>query len=97
LRALEYYKGLLFLTTNRVATFDEAFKSRVHVSLHYKKLGFEQRNVIWKNCFERAEKIDAIIVTEAAKRYFSEDQTVKQLDWNGREIQYGMPSPKLKT
>jgi len=33
LRILEYYKGLLFLTTNRVGTFDEAFKSRVHISL----------------------------------------------------------------
>jgi hypothetical protein len=42
LRMLEYYKGLLFLTTNRVGTFDEAFKSRVHISLfckldHYRK------------------------------------------------------------
>lgn len=33
LRMLEYYKGLLFLTTNRVGAFDEAFKSRVHISL----------------------------------------------------------------
>jgi SpoVK/Ycf46/Vps4 family AAA+-type ATPase len=33
LRMLEYYKGLLFLTTNRVGTFDEAFTSRVHISL----------------------------------------------------------------
>ena len=33
LRIMEYYKGLLFLTTNRVGTFDEAFKSRVHISL----------------------------------------------------------------
>lgn len=33
LRMLEYYKGLLFLTTNRVGAFDEAFKSRVHITL----------------------------------------------------------------
>jgi SpoVK/Ycf46/Vps4 family AAA+-type ATPase len=36
LRMLEYYKGLLFLTTNRVGTFDEAFTSRVHISLFCK-------------------------------------------------------------
>ena len=36
LRILEYYKGLLFLTTNRVGSFDEAFKSRVHISLFCK-------------------------------------------------------------
>lgn len=35
LRALEYYRGVLFLTTNRVQTFDAAFTSRIHVALHY--------------------------------------------------------------
>lgn len=35
LRVLEYYNGLLFLTTNRVGTIDEAFKSRIHISLYY--------------------------------------------------------------
>lgn len=33
LRTLEYYDGLLFLTTNRVGTLDEAFRSRIHVTL----------------------------------------------------------------
>lgn len=32
---LKYYNGILFLTTNRVGTLDEAFKSRVHLSLYY--------------------------------------------------------------
>jgi len=36
LRMLEYYKGVLILTTNRIGTFDEAFKSRVHLSLFCK-------------------------------------------------------------
>lgn len=29
LRVLEYYEGILILTSNRIGTFDEAFKSRV--------------------------------------------------------------------
>ena len=33
LRQLEYYKGTLFLTTNRVGDMNPAFKSRIHVSL----------------------------------------------------------------
>lgn len=33
LRALEYYEGILILTTNRVGTFDEAFKSRIQLAL----------------------------------------------------------------
>ncbi|KAF2189528.1 hypothetical protein K469DRAFT_747594 [Zopfia rhizophila CBS 207.26] len=34
LRVLEFYSGILFLTTNRVGTMDEAFKSRIHISLY---------------------------------------------------------------
>lgn len=36
LRVLEFYSGILFLTTNRVGTMDEAFKSRIHISLYCK-------------------------------------------------------------
>ena len=35
LRCLEYYKGVLFLTTNRVGAFDDALVSRVNVTMHY--------------------------------------------------------------
>jgi len=35
LRILEYYDGILILTSNRVEMFDEAFKSRIQVALHY--------------------------------------------------------------
>ncbi len=36
LRALEFYSGILFLTTNRVGTIDEALKSRIDLSLYCK-------------------------------------------------------------
>lgn len=48
LRVLEYYEGILVLTTNRVGTFDEAFKSRILLSLHYEKLNKTQRLKIWR-------------------------------------------------
>ncbi|KLU91964.1 hypothetical protein MAPG_10912 [Magnaporthiopsis poae ATCC 64411] len=41
LRVLEYYTGILFLTTNRIGDFDEAFSSRIHVSLYYPPLQLE--------------------------------------------------------
>ncbi|KUI62436.1 hypothetical protein VP1G_09551 [Cytospora mali] len=63
LRALEYYEGILILTTNRVGTFDEAFKSRIQPSLrderlHPKALGEHERidfNDIELNTDELAE------------------------------------------
>lgn len=38
LRLLEYFQGILFLTTNRVATFDDAFQSRIHIALRVSAL-----------------------------------------------------------
>jgi AAA+ superfamily predicted ATPase len=49
LRVLEYYSGILFLTTNRVATFDDAFKSRIHIPIRYTDLDFNSRLQIWRN------------------------------------------------
>ncbi|KAJ6616286.1 hypothetical protein B0H10DRAFT_1949311 [Mycena sp. CBHHK59/15] len=34
LRRLEYFRGILFMTTNRFKNFDPAFQSRIHLSLH---------------------------------------------------------------
>jgi AAA+ superfamily predicted ATPase len=49
LRVLEYYSGILFLTTNRVTTFDDAFKSRIHIPIRYTDLTVESRKQIWRN------------------------------------------------
>lgn len=48
LRVLEYYDGILILTTNRVGTFDEAFKSRIQLAVHYPLLKKSDRAQIWK-------------------------------------------------
>lgn len=55
LRVLEYYEGILILTTNRVGTFDEAFKSRILLSLHYDKLSKGQRKQIWRGFVNHLE------------------------------------------
>ncbi|KAI1787039.1 P-loop containing nucleoside triphosphate hydrolase protein [Ganoderma leucocontextum] len=47
LRQLEYFRGILFLTTNRVRVFDEAFQSRIHVSLRYADLSSDAKRQIW--------------------------------------------------
>ncbi|PVI02117.1 P-loop containing nucleoside triphosphate hydrolase protein [Periconia macrospinosa] len=57
LRTLEYYDGILILTSNRVGTFDEAFKSRIQLALHYKKLDRAQREHIWTNFLDRLKDL----------------------------------------
>ena len=56
LRALEYYQGLLFLTTNRVGTFDDAFVSRIHIVIHYSDFANVQRGQIWEHLLQQARK-----------------------------------------
>ncbi|KAI0839056.1 P-loop containing nucleoside triphosphate hydrolase protein [Hypoxylon sp. FL0890] len=88
LRALEYYRGVLFLTTNRVQTFDSAFTSRIHVALHYKSLTDSDREKIWLNSFERLERDSGgkVHVAVATREYAYESRDVQSLRWNGREI-----------
>lgn len=97
LRALEYYRGVLFLTTNRVESFDPAFTSRIHVALHYRQLSGADRARIWANNFDRLERDSAgkVFVAPSAREYILERDIdreagfvgeVGQLRWNGREI-----------
>ncbi|KAF6815979.1 ATPase [Colletotrichum sojae] len=88
LRALEYYRGVLFLTTNRVQAFDSAFTSRIHVALHYKNLSDVDRERIWANNFERLDRDSngRVRVAVATREYAYESRDVQSLRWNGREI-----------
>ncbi len=45
---MEYYAGILFLTTNRVGDFDEAFTSRIHISLYYPELNADKTVGVFK-------------------------------------------------
>ncbi|CAG8676600.1 41470_t:CDS:2 [Gigaspora margarita] len=54
LRLLEYYRGILFLTTNRGKNFDDAIRSRISLFLHYPTLSKDDKLNIWKNFIRRA-------------------------------------------
>lgn len=81
LRELEQYDGILFLTTNRLQTFDEAILSRIHVSLKYPELGRDAREAIWRYFVERGTTEREKPV--CSKRMFNE-LAAKKL--NGREV-----------
>ncbi|KAL8920301.1 MAG: hypothetical protein Q9172_004560 [Xanthocarpia lactea] len=56
LRILEYYEGILFLTTNRHHTIDPAFVSRIHLSIAYPALSADARREIWISFTTRANR-----------------------------------------
>lgn len=47
LRVLEYYDGILILTTNRIKTFDIAVQSRANFVIKYENLKDEQKRNIY--------------------------------------------------
>jgi len=54
LKILEFFNGILFLTTNRSVNFDPAVPSRVHVTVHFQDLTEEHREIIWKNMMKHS-------------------------------------------
>lgn len=93
LRVLEYYAGVLFLTTNRIGDFDEAFSSRIHISLYYPPLKRSSTRKIFdlnlRNIQQRIEERGVEIEVEHdqilgwAVDYWRRN---KKMRWNGRQI-----------
>ncbi|KAI0437025.1 P-loop containing nucleoside triphosphate hydrolase protein [Xylaria telfairii] len=52
LKELEYFSGIIFLTTNRVETFDWAMKSRIHLALGFTPPGTSIRRQMWTQALE---------------------------------------------
>ena len=95
LRALEYYSGILFLTTNRVGAFDPAFRSRIHMSLFYPKIDEAKTIEIWTNNLSRAAEVwdkklqireeDRKKILGFAATHYRE-LAKSESTWNGRQI-----------
>ena len=92
LRVLEYYSGILFLTTNKVGHFDEAFKSRIHVSLYFPALDKRSTLKVWKMNLERLSKssrafeVEAEDIYDYARRHYKDLHKKGKTTWNGRQI-----------
>ncbi|KAF4542890.1 AAA family ATPAse [Lasiodiplodia theobromae] len=80
---LEYYDGILILTSNRVGTFDEAFKSRIQLALHYPNLDLAQRKQIWKNFTHRLDSLEEDVDTDAILVSINK---LAKYEMNGRQI-----------
>ncbi|KAF5501636.1 Ribosome biogenesis ATPase RIX7 [Colletotrichum siamense] len=101
LRVLEYYSGILFLTTNRVGALDEGFRSRVHLSLCYPNLSLIDTIKILEANLQRLPRVkdgvagdgyldveDESIIRFVSDEYdeYSRRTRRKRGPWNGRQI-----------
>ncbi|CAM1509514.1 Fc.00g032530.m01.CDS01 [Cosmosporella sp. VM-42] len=86
LRVLEYYDGILILTSNRVGTLDEGFKSRIQLALEYPKLDSDSRRTIWENFLERLDSDPAVTSELDISDLRRNLANLAKYELNGREI-----------
>jgi ATPase family associated with various cellular activities (AAA) len=91
LRVLEYYEGILFLTTNRIDNIDPAFQSRIHVSMAYPELNAKSQRHIWANFLEGRKGGDS-----AAHEFTEQDlDELAEVGLNGRQIKNVLKTAQL--
>ncbi|KAI9693169.1 MAG: hypothetical protein M1822_005165 [Bathelium mastoideum] len=83
LRLLEYFQGILFLTTNRVETFDDAIQSRVHVALRYMELDSKARKEVWRMFVEKCRAVEGVDTVTFKESDF---ESLARKTMNGRQI-----------
>ena len=74
------------MTTNRVKTFDEAFQSRIHVSLRYHDLKPDARQTIWVAFLNKVKAQQTIDPDTGLGITRSELHDLAERPVNGRQI-----------
>ncbi|KAK3311084.1 P-loop containing nucleoside triphosphate hydrolase protein [Chaetomium strumarium] len=87
LRTLEYYEGIMFMTTNRVEDIDAAFQSRIHVSIEYPDLTAASRRTIWANFLKGSTIKSSLTDKDIAE--------LAELKLNGRQIKNVLKTAQL--
>ncbi len=72
---MDYFKGVMFLTTNRPEVIDAAIYSRVTLNVDYPDLDVETRELIWNEKLKNAK----IEVADGLNK-------ISKIEINGREI-----------
>lgn len=78
---MEYYEGILILTTNRIKTFDVAVQSRVHLAVRFQDLSQEDRKKIFRIFYSQLNAGNCHELTKLSE--YIDDFEEK---FNGRQI-----------
>jgi SpoVK/Ycf46/Vps4 family AAA+-type ATPase len=87
---------MLFLTTNRVGTIDEALRSRIHMSLFYPNPNETQTVKIWEGLLARAKRDNPNLVVNQdeivgyARNLYRMQMSQRKINWTGRQLRNAM-------
>ena len=99
LRALEYYRGMIFLTTNEPGRIDDAVSSRIHLAIEYHSLKKDKRRQVWlKHINQMKQQQDAptwpkdvpkVTLDETTQNFIISEEgipNIEDLNMSGRDI-----------
>ena len=89
LREVEYFKGVLIMTTNRVKAFDPAILSRIHHAVDFEETSPDQETRIWRSWSNRLKELKLTTKNSATKIDKWIDSTMKSRKrevLSGREV-----------
>ncbi|KAF2792672.1 putative ATP-dependent zinc metalloprotease FtsH [Melanomma pulvis-pyrius CBS 109.77] len=92
LRQLEYFQGIMFLTTNRVDNMDAAFESRIHLTLNYNELDKASRRQVWSTFLDRCYEMRD---SSVGKFTDAEVDRLAKVQLNGRQIKNVLKTAQL--
>jgi ATP-dependent 26S proteasome regulatory subunit len=85
---LEYYDGILILTTNRLKTFDHAVMSRINLPIKYPPLDYERKKKIFHNLLNNLSN-DGVTSKPEIFNWLDDDESEAMQKFeslNGRQI-----------
>jgi len=94
LRLLEYFEGIMFLTTNRLENMDAAFESRIHLTLNFTDLDKTSRKQVWSTFLNRSAQAKDSNVGVGAFSDADLDKLSKE-KLNGRQIKNVLKTAQL--
>lgn len=86
LRILEYYDGILILTTNRIRTFDIAVQSRINLAIRYNELSNDQKKKIYLNFIEQLNEENTEDKEQLRDFVIKDEDEPPFMTLNGRQI-----------
>lgn len=87
LREVEYYKGILIMTTNRVRAFDPAILTRIHHAVNFEETSQAQEKRIWEAWIDRLEDRNLSKDIDSIRKWVSNIVKSRSRDiLSGREI-----------
>jgi AAA+ superfamily predicted ATPase len=86
LRVLEYYDGIIILTTNRITSLDIAVQSRIHLAIRYEDLDQKQKQNVFRMFLNQLEQNEPKSIKDYEKVLEFVDEYASRDKLNGRQI-----------